>query len=165
MRALALVVTLLPGVGSGLADAASPSETPYAMVVERYADGDRGSACQAVVALDARQVVDGTRSLLARLPLFADERRRDVLAKAAALLHTDAAIGLRAGGNLDGLESHLGLATLYVQLSDVLPADADLRSFARRWYLAAALDRQRYLEADGAASLLEQGLKRFPADP
>lgn len=166
MRPLAVVVALVScAAGTPTVASPPPERTPYALVVERYADGDRSRATRDLVALEARHLPGDARALVGRLRLLADERLRNLLVKAATLLHTDAAIGLRAGGEPDGVDRHLALAGLYAQVADSFPADADLRSFTRRWYLAAALNRMRYLEVAGARPLLGEGLKRFPADP
>ena len=164
-RSLAALVALSSGVAAGTTAAASSPDSPYAFAVERYADGDRSGAGQQLAALDPSQVPAGARGLAGRLRLLSDDGRRNALLKAATLLHTDAALERRAAGDPVATDSQLELALLYVGLVDSVPADADLRTFARRWYLAAALDRQRYLEAEGAGALLRQGLRRFPTDP
>jgi tetratricopeptide (TPR) repeat protein len=146
------------------AAAAADPQNAYALVVERFADGDRNRAVPEVVRFPAARLANDVRSLVASLALLPEPHLRNVLVKAGAMLHTHAARGLRAGRDMPASESHMELASLYVLLADRLPADQDLRSFSRRWYLAAALERQQYLETESARAYLDAGLQRFPED-
>jgi hypothetical protein len=142
--------------------AGKSAESGYAGLVERYADGDGPAASKALAALEAREVRDGARALAGGVARAWDDRARAV-AKAAGLLHLDTA-RLSVDGDTAGIDRHLGHALLFVAVADEVPADADLRSFARRFYLAAALYRQRFLEMEDAGVLLDQGLRRCPKD-
>ncbi len=132
--------------------------------MERYAGGDRSGASRLLADLDRRRLPAEARDYGGRLLLVSDDNRRVGLLKAAVLLHTDAALARRAAGDPSGTDQQLELALLYAGLVDSFPGDAGLQAFARRWYLAVALDRHRYLEVEGAAALLQYGLRRFPAD-
>jgi tetratricopeptide (TPR) repeat protein len=163
VRSLLLVAALAPHVANPPGSAAASS--PYALAVERYAEGDRSGASRLLADQDTRRLPGEARDYAGRLRLLADDHRRVALLKAAVLLHTDAARARRAAGDPAGTDGQFELALLYAGLADSFPADAALQAFARRWYLAAALDRHRYLEAEGATALLQDGLRRFPADP
>jgi tetratricopeptide (TPR) repeat protein len=145
--------------------AATAVSSPYALALQRYAEGDHSGGSRLLADLDPRRVPGEARDYAGRLRLLSDDHRRVALLKAAVLLHTDAALARRAAGDPIGTDEQLDLALLYAGVSDSLPGDAGLRAFARQWYLAAALDRHRYLEVEGAAALLQDGLRRFPADP
>jgi tetratricopeptide (TPR) repeat protein len=165
-RAAPIVVGLLcPHPANALVPTAATASSPYELVLQRYAEGDRSGASRLLADLDPRRVPGEARDYAGRLRLLSDDHRRVCLLKAAVLLHTDAAIARRAAGDPIGTDGQLDLALLYAGLADSFPRDASLQSFARQWYLAAALDRHRYLEAEGAAAILQDGLRRFPADP
>jgi len=161
-----LLIALLAGHASNVpAGKAATANSPYALAVERYAGGDSGGASRLLASLDPRRLSGEARDYAAHLRLLSDGRRRSFLLKGAVLLHTDAALARRAAGDPSGTNAHLELALLHAGLADVFPRDAGLQSFVRRWYLAAALDRHRFLEVEGAEALLQDGLRRFPADP
>ncbi len=161
-RARLLLVTHLAFVAR--AAAAADPQSSYALVVERFADGDRNRAVREVVGFPAARLAKDARSLVASLGILPGLPLRNVLVKAGAMLHTHAAMGLRAGRDMPASESHMELASLYVRLADQSPADQDLGSFSRRWYLAAAIERQQYLETESARIYLDAGLERFPED-
>lgn len=164
MRSARVRMLLLAHLALAARAAAADPQSAYALVVERFADGDRDRAVREVVAFPAPSLAKDARSLVASLGALPEPNLRNVLVKAGAMLHTHAARGLRAGRDMPASESHMELASLYVLLADRFPADQDLRSFSRRWYLAAALERQQYLETESARAYLDAGLQRFPED-
>jgi tetratricopeptide (TPR) repeat protein len=79
---------------------------------------------------------------------------------AAALLHTEAALGLLARKDASGVSFHLDTASrLFVR------GGPDLRSVASRWYVAVVRVLRDRTWVKHAEQLLELGRRRLPADP
>lgn len=134
----------------------------YLMVVERYATGDRAEALAALedwTPNELRFEVEKLRDL------GADARRLPL--RAVVMLHTDKAALGRGTAPLDEGEARCR-PDVHVELAaEVVPLLArwdEGRAFARRWYLATALESHgRFCFVD-ARRWAQAGLRWFPKD-
>lgn len=151
----------------------------YAALARRYASGDRSGAVAELAAWPEWRVKALGRDLNLRAALA--ERpgpgQRCLLpdcaafpARAALLLHTDAAARRRAGGASARLHdvAAIELARFLAAAGVADPAAAEARAgraFVERWYVAVTLDAQQDTRWSDALDWAERGLKPFPESP
>jgi tetratricopeptide (TPR) repeat protein len=148
-------------------------EPRYAALVARYAAGDRAPAVAGFGDFTERDLLE----ILTQLRRWAERARRcrdcherekleRLPVRAAAMLHTDREAFEREGYSSEQAPScwsgeHAPVAEALVS---VLFADAPGRDFARRWYLAMAVDRLKDLCLEDARRWAAAGLKWFARD-
>jgi tetratricopeptide (TPR) repeat protein len=146
---------LLPGEGDR--DQIKSELRHYHDLILDYRRGSAG-VVERLLAWDTRRfspvltAIDGTN----------DDTRpwEPVRFKAAAMVHTDAALRLLERSNMDAALSHLDVTSQLLEKGGV-----ELRPYAARWYQAAARLLQERGPPQLAARFLESARTRLPNDP
>ena len=136
----------------------------YRAVVETYRAGDADGAVSGLFALDQKAVESMLLQhvKLAERGFNLDPSIDRTFLRAAALLHTDAA--LRCWDERRQMDCAAGLevARLLVDFSE---RDAQrVGSFARRWYVASAVIATGYFDPRDALEYFKRAVKKFPDD-